>query len=229
MSETEKLLSLQEYDLRIREINRELKDIPVRKHKEKETLQQHHDAIKAQDDLVKARQADLKKLELEAAGFSEKITKLRQQQYEIKTNKEFKAIEDEIKAIQQSISGLEDKELVIMGAIDSLKDGGEERHNALKEEERKVAEYRRRLDERAEQLAADMAREKTLRDEAASHIDNQWLSAYETIFSRKEPALVPMEDGICGGCRLKLAPAVGHEAKKRLSIVTCNFCGRMLY
>ena len=89
MSNIERLLALQEHDSRIRGIKKELRDIPERKELEIERLSGHKAALADAESTMKTQQAIVKELELEITARHEKIAKLRQQQFDLKTNKEF--------------------------------------------------------------------------------------------------------------------------------------------
>ena len=64
---------------------------------------------------------------------------------------------------------------------------------------------------------------------ADCHCDPEWLDRYDQVFGRKDKALVPIQDGVCSGCHMKLPPYIIHDAKKRAEMVSCEFCGRLLY
>lgn len=229
MSIIEKLVSLQEHDCRIRDLEREMRDIPLRKDQEKTRLEEHRDKLSEAEQMLKALQADIKKVELEAESLREKITKLRQQQFSIKTNKEFKAIEDEIGLIQTQIGKLEDRELELMMKADQAKLEVERGRAMLAAEEAAVKADIQALDERASRIAAEIDQLRSVRAAIAAEIDPAWLASYERIFQRKERAIVPIEDGVCGGCHMQLPPFVLHDAKKQTALVACTFCGRLLY
>lgn len=229
MNVIESLLKLQDSDRKVRAMEKELADIPARKNQEQERLALHklqvEDKLKAQ----KHHQAELKKLELDVESFKEKIRKLRQQQMELKSNKEFKAVESEIAVIEGDIRGVEDKQLVLMDAIEHARGELKEKEKALAEEDAAVKRDMASWDGRAEELRKAADAEKAVRAELATHVDPAWLKPYERVFDRKGVALVPVQDGVCGGCHMQLPPFLVHEARKQASVVTCGFCGRMLY
>lgn len=230
MGEMEKLLILQDHDVRIREIERELKDIPERKREEDQRLAGHRAEVAAAEAEHKARQAAIKQFELEVQARREQILKLRRQQVDLKTNKEFAAIESEIKTIEQAIRAQEDSELELMGLVDEASRQLEARKLALVEEAKVVQKDVVVWDERATGLEGDLSEARAARAEAAKTItQSDWMAAYTRVFSRKDRAIVPLEDGVCGGCHMKLPPYVVHEANRRNSLVTCGYCGRMLY
>jgi len=163
----EKLLIVQEKDCRIRQMEKELKDIPTRKKEELARLDGHKKAVDAAREQAKAKQLGLKKLEGEADGKRDKITKLRQQQMELKTNKEFKAMEDEIKGVSVDISKIEDQEIVILEEQEKAKQGIAQAEAALKQEDATAEADIKALDTRASAIERELADMKATRGEAA--------------------------------------------------------------
>ncbi len=229
MSQIDNLLAVHEVDLRILEMERELKDIPARKKDEETRIGAHRASLEAAESELMAGQASAKESELEIDGLKEKIVKLRQQQFEIKTNEEFRALEREVAAIEEKIRGVEDKELDIMEKIEALKGGVTESQESLKREEESLASDLKVFDERAGELEKELGAVKSERNEAASKVDPEWLSVYDRVLERKDDALVPLKDGVCGGCHLKLAPSISHAVLRQTEPVICDFCGRLLY
>ena len=229
MSQIDNLLAVHDLDLRILGIKRELKDIPARKKDEEARLEAHRKSVAAAESELKAGQASAKESELEIDGLKEKIVKLRQQQFEIKTNEEFRAIEKEVAAIETKIRGVEDKELEIMEKIEGLKGGVAENQESLKREQESLANDLKVFDQRAAELEKELEAVKSERNAAAAKVDPEWLSVYNRVLHRKDDALVPLNDGVCGGCHLKLAPSISHAVVRQTGPVICDFCGRLLY
>ncbi len=230
MSTIDQLLAVQEHDIRILQIEKEMKDIPARKERELERLSGHKAALAESEESLKVQQSKLKQLEVDSGSKQEKIAKLRGQQIDLKTNKEFKAMENEIKTIENSIKGDEDRELEIMEDIESARGGVEKSRKDLAEEDVEVQEDITDLDERMSGLKAELDDEQSARSASADGIDAEWLSRYDGILrSKGGSALVSAEKGVCGGCFMTLPPYLRIEAKKQLSMVTCSFCGRLLY
>jgi predicted nucleic acid-binding Zn-ribbon protein len=229
VSVIEKLLAVQERDVRIRRIKQELTDIPARQEAEQTRLAEHKAALEAAEEALKLKQSDVKQLEIESDSKKEQISKLRQQQMELKSNKEFKAMELEIKTVETAISSVEDRELVLMEEVEAAREDVKARKADLEEEQSAVDEDVKMLGERAIELKAELAEEEKAREEAAKDVEPDWLARYNQVISRRETALVPVEHGVCGGCHMKLPPSASHDAKKRMHMVTCDFCGRLLY
>ncbi len=230
MSIIEQLLAVQEHDVRILQLEKEMRDIPARKERELERLNSHKEALAVAEEALKAKQADLKQLEVETGVKQEKIGKLRGQQLELKTNKEFKAMENEIATIEAAIKAIEDSELIVMEEIEEARQGVEESRKELEGEDNEVQEDIKALDERLGGLEAELSDETSARKAAAEGIESEWLVRYDSIFKSKGGnALVTTSGGVCGGCHMTLPPYLQHDAKKRLGMVVCGFCGRLLY
>jgi len=225
----EKLLIVQEHDRKIRAMQKEILDIPARKQEEQARLEEHRRMLVEAGEALKAKQSELKGFELEADSRAERINKLRQQQLEIKTNKEFRAISAEIEGVEKEIAALEDRELEMMEVLESYRGDAARRAAAVAEEQELIDSDVEALDLRVAGIEAELAELARVRQATAEPVDPEWLAAYEKIFTRKDQALVPVHDSVCGGCHMRLPPSVVNETRKQTSRVMCDFCGRMLY
>lgn len=234
MSAIENLLVLQEKDNRILQLERELKDIPERKKIEMGRLEEHRKEVEEAESLTKAKQAGMGELELEVESHKGQISKLRQQQMELKTNQEFKAMESEIDTVEKKIDSLEDQQLTMMDEIEAASVSLAAHKQDLSKEEESVERDCQAWDERALVLQKDLEAAQVEREEAVSGVTNtDLLTNYQRVHSRRENALVAVVDGICGGCHMQLPPYVVHEIKKQAHIedeaVSCDYCGRLLH
>jgi len=209
----EQLLVLQERDQKLSKLNRELEDIPARQQDIEAKLDGHKEALRAVQEDQKKKAATMKEIEGEIEARKQKIGKFREQQFQIKSNVEYKALEHEIAVVQKEISGLEDREIDLMEQMEEMND--------------EVVSLRKRT----EQIEAEMAALRSERQTLVVGIPADWLARYEKIFQRRQGdhAIARIEHGACGGCHMKLPPQVVHDTKKSLSIMHCSFCGRMLY
>jgi predicted nucleic acid-binding Zn-ribbon protein len=230
VSEVEKLRVLQETDLRIVQIEKELGDIPARKESECARLEEHQASVAKAEEEMKERKSHVKNLELETTAKSDKINKLRTQQLELKTNEAFRACDTEIAGLEAGIKKLEDKELKLLESVEEGRRKLAEATEDLKEEEEIVEEDCVMLDERAADLQRELDEIKAGREAAAADVDPAWRKHYEKLFANKRSVIVVSSgNGVCGGCHMKLPPYALHDAKKQLKIVTCDFCARILY
>ena len=226
----EKLLVLQDRDRKILHLTREQADIPARKSQIETRLQKHKDEQKRLQDEIKKAAATTKETEVEIDARKARITKFREQQLQIKNNVEYRALEHEIAVVQKEIRGLEDREIEVMEASEKINIQVAEHNKVLKEEETLIKADGDVLDKRAGTIQNELDGLKKERQAMAQEIDPAWLSRYDKIFNKTaDYALVPVDNGTCGGCHMKLPPHLVHDVKKNLTMTLCNFCSRLLY
>ena len=232
----ERLLIIQDRDRKIAQLMRETEDLPAHTHEIESRLNAHRESMKASHDEVKKNAAAIKQVEVEIDTCKQKIAKFREQQFQIKNNDEYRALEREIGVVQKEIRGLEDQELSLMEQAESLRKMIAEREKDLKLEEGRANQDEDVLKKRLSNIQAEIHDLQVDRTALASDIDPAWLSRYERIFKRTgDYALVRVEKAAsgdyaaCGGCHMKLPPHLVHEAKKGLAMTQCSFCSRILY
>ncbi|MEI8139274.1 MAG: C4-type zinc ribbon domain-containing protein [bacterium] len=227
----EKLLIIQDHDLRILKFEKELADIPLRKKAIDSMLDEHRQAVTAAKEVLKTRQAGIKKCEQEIEAYRDKIRKYREQQMQLKNNQEFRAMENEITGVEKLIRQCEDKILEIMETVESAQEDVKLREDALKLEEKGVSHEFSTIEGRGSEIKGELDRVKQLRAGYAADVDPVRLAQYDRFFkNKKAKVLVAVEDnGTCGGCHMKLPPYICHDAKKQADVVACGYCGRMLY
>ncbi len=229
MTIIDRLLEVQEQDLLILRIKMEMQDIPARKAREQERLAGHKAALQEAEADLQACQAALHEHELDVQDKKQKIDKLRTQQMSLKTNKEFKTMSEEIEGIERSIRRAEDLELVLMEKMDVARGEVAQQKEALEAEQREVDEDVKVFDEREAELQAELQALEKTRAGMLDGIDPAWLSRYEAILQRRRgAAIVPSDNGVCGGCHMAVPPFQQHAARRRTEMVVCGYCGRML-
>jgi uncharacterized protein len=120
-SELEQLLVLQDRQQKIRQIQTEIKTLPL----ERAHLESQLDATAAGVESLKQKgrqvEVERKRLELDVGTRTESISRLKTQQYQTRKNDEFQAISHEIERYENEIRKLEDQELELMIEADKLK------------------------------------------------------------------------------------------------------------
>ena len=231
MAETiRKILVVQERDQEIARCAKELADIPVQKQTMNATIDKHQSRLDTAKEELKAKQVSIHKIEIETATFQEQIAKFREQQFQIKSNKEYKALEHEIVLVNEKIKDIEDREIELMEDVDNAKADVSKASSEIEQKEANIKFEIQQLDTRKKNLESEIEQLKSKRDKLASEIDKTWLNRYNRIIeNKKDVALVAIENSACSGCHMKLPPQVIHNTKKADSVILCNFCGRILY
>jgi len=228
--ELEQLLILQDRVQQIRQVELELKSVPLERKALDEKVAAASAKIEATKDRARHVEVEKKKLELDVGTRNESIARLRTQQYETRKNDEFSAMGREIERFQQEISKLEDQELELMEQADQLKAqiGREEKETASTKGA--IARQMTNLEEKQGALGQRLEELKKEREELASKVDEDLLDRFNRLFASKgDAAVVALEHDVCTGCHMKVTTATAVRAKGGREIVSCEQCGRILY
>ena len=229
-ADLEQLLVLQDREQKIRQIENEIKTLPLhRKHLE-EQLAASVSGLEALKHKARQTEIDRKKLELDVGTRTETIARLRTQQYQTRKNDEFQALGHEITRYEDEIRKLEDAELELMVEADKLKEeiGTEEKKTAATKQS--ISRQMADLEEKSKMLETRLAELTNDRVALAKQIDEDLLGLFERLFASKGDAvIVPLEHEVCTGCHMKVTTATAMRARTGKEIVSCENCGRILY
>ena len=226
----DKLLIIQERDVRIMRCQREIDQIPLQRQEIEGHADQLQSLVQNAKDDTKAHQSEVKKVDLEIDALRQKIAKLREQQFQIKSNEEFKVLNKEIALFNDEIKKMEDKEIAFMEQVEKAQQGEIKAQKDLAAMQATIQGRLLTLDERKKNLEAEVQKIQSDRDNIAKDIGKDILAAYTRIIVNKgDAALVAAENSTCAGCHMLLPAHIINEIKKRTGLVTCSFCGRILY
>lgn len=229
-SELEQLLVLQDRQQKIRQIQAEIRTLPL----ERAHLESQLAATAAGVDVLKlkARQVEVerKKLELDVGTRNESIARLKTQQYQTRKNDEFQAISHEIERYGNEIQKLEDEELELMIEADKLKGEVEVAEKNARTTKDTISRQLTDLETKSKALGSQQQEFEREREALASKIDADLLDQFERLFNSKgDAAIVAVEHGVCTGCHMKVTTATASRVKAGKEIVNCEQCGRILY
>ena len=226
----DKLLTLQKKDQHLSRLLREAYEIPQRKKAIEARLNAQRASLQQANDAYKQKTASLNNLEVETEASKAKIRKYRDQQFQIKSNDEYKKLEYEIKCEEQKISETEDREIGLMEDVEEAKKHMMEIERGRAVDEARVKQDQAEFDVRASELEEQVKAEREERLAMLKGIPDDVLSRYERIFKHvKDSAIVPVENGSCGGCHMNLPPQIVNNAKKMDELAYCSYCGRIVY
>ncbi|MGH8095142.1 MAG: zinc ribbon domain-containing protein [Chthoniobacterales bacterium] len=228
--ELEQLLILQDRAQQIRQVEAELRSVPL----ERASLDAQVAAASASLEAIKDRarhvEMEKKKLELDVGTRNESIARLRTQQYETRKNDEFSAMGREIERFQKEISGLEDQELELMEQTDQLKGQIAVAEKQTAATKASIARQGADLEAKEATLQSRLETLKKERQELAAKVDEDLLDRFNRLFTSKgDAAVVALEHDVCTGCHMKVTTATVVRVKGGKEIVSCEQCGRILY
>ncbi|MCB1092848.1 MAG: hypothetical protein KDL87_15030, partial [Verrucomicrobiae bacterium] len=225
-----KLLVIQDRDLKIRALQKELDHLPVEEDDAREKLAGDKRRVEIAKAAVQENEVAMKNLELDIQTRRDSIAKLKIQQYETRKNDEFQAMGLEIERYGKEISTLEDRELVLMEKAEQLKQELADAQLALEATQRLVDEELADIEARRANLNTEKAELQTSREASEKEVDADTLDVYNRLFKSKGGlVVVPLEAGQCKGCHMKVVKSTVVDVKTEKAVTHCESCGRILY
>ena len=224
------LVELQKIDAQVFQFKKELAEQPALQKKLEETFEKKKAHLKVAEEEMKAFQVKQKTKEMDLQSKEDKITKLQSQLFSLKSNKEYAAMEMEIKGVKADKSILEDDILKMLDVVEEIKSKITQEKAALAEEEKRFKAEVDALKKKSGDLQAEIATFEEKRKAYTPNIDSKLLTQYERILkSREGIALVPVRNNACGGCHMGLPPQAVNEIQMSDKLIVCEECARMLY
>ena len=229
-AELEQLLILQDRAQKMRQMEAELRSLPLERRSLEDQSTAASASLEASKDKARHVEVQKKNLELDIATRNESIARLRTQQYETRKNDEFAAMGREIERYQKEISDLEDQELNLMEQADLLKAQTAMEETQTSATKSSIAKQVEDLDGKQGILRGRLEELKKERDELASKVDEDLLDRFNRLFASKgDAAVVALEHDVCTGCHMKITTQTAVRVKGGKEIVSCEQCGRILY
>lgn len=225
-------LRLQALDIRANELKREIAALPKRIVEIEKALESHTRRLELDRAALSANQKERKKIEGDIQLHQQKISRLRDQMMEAKTNEQYRAFQEEIKYFEDAIRKAEDQILELMMEAEGLEANVGKAEEALREEKKSVEAEKALAKARALEDREELKKIESQRKELAASLSPEVLSAYERLRSRHYPAgdvMAEARDGRCLGCMMTIRPQLFQEVKAGTSVVFCETCRRILY
>lgn len=220
----------QEVDREIYQIRHELAAIP-------ETIQQLTHEFEREKATLAKLETQLKGAQLrqkqKEGELSEKETLLRKydsQLSQVKTNKEYSTLQQEIAALKADNSMVEDAVLVLLDEVEVALRQVRAEKERLAQVDKESQKKKQELGDYGEGLKEKLAGLEKKRTEIMSHARPETRELYDKIVEKKQGlALVLMEGEACGACRMEIRPQLLNELKLKENLVVCEHCSRILY
>ena len=193
-------------------------------------LDEQQARVKAAEDRVKALQLSQKEKEGELQTKEGSVKKLQGQLFQVKTNREYTAMQHEIEALKADNSLLEEGILKIFDEIEAANKVKQQEQQRLAELQGQFKVEQARIDRELTAITERLTQLDRQRDEMRPAVPAKELQLYERILAMREGrAMVPLMKHACGGCHRRVPPQVVSEVHLKAGLVTCEHCNRILY
>ena len=223
-------IELQQVDLRVAELTSQIDALPSQIQNFEAQLRDFIHAHEERKQRLGANQKERRELDGEIQSIQTKISRHKDQLYQVKTNEQFKAMKHEIEVEEENIRKIEDQILEMMMEAEPLENLVNAAASRLDGEKARVAAAIQQLE--AERRADIQERDElqSRRQELLHALSDAVRELYERVRSaRRGVAVAGVRDGCCTRCNVRLRPQVYNEVRMSESIVSCESCGRILY
>ena len=226
----ERLIQLQALDSRVAEARRLQITIPETQRALDDRLEGARAAVAATKERLAANNASRRDLEKDIAAIQTRLSRYKDQLMEVKTNREYHAMQHEIETAQGEVKRLEDQMLELMVTGDDITAGLKAAEATLKSAEQQIVRDHADLDRQLESAAASIEQLTRERGALAASVATPTLALYEQLArGRKGVAVAVARNERCSECHVRLRPQVYQHIRQNNSIIQCDSCQRVLY
>lgn len=224
-------LKVQHLDARAAELKREIDALPKHIAEIERTLSAHLKKLETDKSALAANLSARRKLEGDVQSQQQKISKLRDQMMEARTNEQYRAFQHEIAYCEDAIRKAEDQILALMEVAEGLEANVKASEKSLAEEKKSVEAEKAQAKART---AADQTELKKVLEERAETIKAlppALAKEYERLRLKHKDgvALAEAKDGMCQACHIVMRPQLWQEVRTADGVFACENCKRILY
>lgn len=224
------LIELQKLDGEMYHLRRDLRTKPEEADRLKREHQAKSQALQEAESRAKTSEVKRNQMEMELGQKEEQLKKLQGQLFQVKTNKEYTALQKEIEGFKADRSVLEEEILKRMEEVDQAKARVVSERQLLKAEEEKVGVRLKEIEEESRQIQSRIQELQQQRIGVTPRVEPPVLAQYERVLEHRDGmALVPVRGNACGGCFMGLPPQLINEVHLATRLVPCESCARILY
>lgn len=225
----EPALELQELDLKIDRLNKQIDDIPSEIDKSMTFLGRYKENFKKHKNAKLELEKQVNTIKMDVDKWNSEIDKIQTQLLSTKDNDTYRKMMDEIEKLKGQVSDKETEELELFDQIDekqALEDEAREDFNIA---QKKVVATIDDLEKRMEACKKQIAILQEERPSKLAACPEEYASLYDRLRKKKTLALAELHEDQCGACHLKLTEQDAINAKKRVMLAQCSNCSALIY
>jgi uncharacterized protein len=229
-SDLQHLITLQDLDLAAERLRRQIADVPALSAALDERIAGLTAAVAGVKERSASSQAARREIEKDLAVVQGRLSKYKDQLMEVKTNKEYHAMQTEIATAEQQVRLQEDRLLERMEEAETLAAELKTAEAALKTGQAAASQDRQRLETDRAAAENELARTSDRRSTLAASVSPPALALFEHVSKhRKGLAMSEARDGHCMQCHVRLRPQVFNEVRRNERLIQCDSCSRILF
>jgi hypothetical protein len=230
LADLEHLIELQRLEDFVERAHATIAQHPEREKALDERAAAAKDAVAAARQRATDNQAARRVLEKDLAALQSRLSHFKDQAMEVKTNREYQAMQKEIETAQQGVREIEDRILERMLEADDLAALVKRAEADAAEVQAAVNAERQALSDEVARLQVELEQKTGARTDILAKISPDTLGVYEQVArGRKGIAMSEARNGHCSICHVRLRPQLANEVRRNDAILQCDSCQRILY
>ncbi|MCZ6681477.1 MAG: hypothetical protein O7E52_30040 [Candidatus Poribacteria bacterium] len=211
-------------------LHHKLKSVPLKIKKLEKGFQIHQQKLQAKQEELGDAEKEQRSKTAQLDMHQEQRLKFQAQLREVKTNREYQALDKEISFLDAKDAEIEDEILAVMLQIDQLTEELDRQQEELEAEQTKKNQQEALYRQETENLQAQIVAWQEKRRGLFHRIDQGLMVQYLEGFKRKRTGIISLvTSNICNNCHLTIPPQTLKEARKYEQFIRCGSCKHILY
>ncbi len=224
------LIQLQDLDLAADRARRRIAELPATQQALEARLAEKVAVVTRVKERTAAAQTERREIEKELAVVQGRLSKYKGQLMEVKTNKEYQAMQKEMSVAEHDVRAHEDKLLEHMEQAETFAIELKAAEAAQKAEQAEAARHQKVLDAERSAIESELARVTAARGDIVPKLTRDALALFERVaHGRKGVAVAEARDGLCTVCHVRLRPQMFNQVRRNDGLHQCDSCTRILY
>jgi len=227
----QRLIDLQRLESTIAEAKSRIATHPQRLAEADAQLAAANLLLESAQNRMKDNQEARRTLDKDIALYQGRLSKFRDQQSAVKTNKEYQALGHEIETAQKDLGGVEEKVIERMVEADGIAADLKQAESVFAARRKEIDAQKKQMGDELATVEASLASATEQRAALLRDIDQRLLSTFEQVARVRKGIAVTTatRDGLCSVCHVRLRPQVFQLIRQNDTIVQCDSCQRILY
>ncbi len=228
--ELEKLIALQELDMKIRDLEEEIATAPQKRAELERQFREFAAEYLEKQERLEASRRQHRQLEMDLQDAQLRLEKYKSDLMRVRNQTEYAAALREIDMAKKLIGALETQILELLETIEGLEREIRERTPEIEARRQHFDVLLAECATAVERLTEELNRVRQQREELAQTIRPDLLARYTRLMELRDGiALAEVRDGSCTACHMTIRPQVYADVRKGQEILTCDNCSRILF
>ncbi len=211
------------------EAQRSFEEYPQKRQRLQKALEQKDQEVLRTQKEIEELDRKRRRMEKDLEELRDRLRKSKIRLLEVKNNKEYEAVLNEIEWAKNAISDLEEQILVIMEELERRQAELPSLKERVRVEKEQINAQIKGLDEEHEELQKKVVEWQREKVEVLKVADPGVLRLYESLKKKRGFAIALVKQEVCQGCFMRIPPQLYNEILKNEKIYTCPNCQRILY